>query len=500
VFLKEKIMNKVIKKSDVTHLLERHLIDDLMGDSFHVKKVRSKNLLNHKRFDLGFKLFYLEMLENNVNMDFSKEIYKEHIRAFSLGKFSEPGNDDKIGIDKFISDFHDTFKDIKENGYDGAKSLIPLSENDSILNGAHRVASAIFLDKDVECIETGKIDQVYDYKFFFNRKVPREILDIVATKFVEYAENTFVAFLWPAAQGFEKEVEKAIPNIVYRKKITINSNGAHNLLSKIYLGEKWLGSRENNFSGSQEKLRGCFPNFSPVRVIVFQADTLKEVIKIKDDVRNIFNVGKHSIHITDTKEEALAVVKMVLNDNSLHFLNHAKPNKYITTHKKIDSYREFLNNNNVNPTDVVLDSGIIMSIYGLRECSDVDYLIVDKSKISHEVPEIDCHEDSLIHHDIDKLNLIYNPKNYFYFDELKFISFSQIYKMKMNRKEEKDNNDCKIMDAMIEKNSLKEYFYHFKQSLYYVRVRSKSRIKSLLKIIKLEALGRIVYKKIRKKK
>ncbi|CAM1370242.1 conserved hypothetical protein [Tenacibaculum litoreum] len=491
-------MSKIIKKLDLTNLIEKHFIDDLVEDYFHIKKIRAKDLLTYTRFDLGFKLLYLEMLSNDL--DFSKEVYKEHIRAFSLGKYTEYGNEDKIGIDRFISDFDKTFKDIKENGYDGSKSLIPLSENGSILNGAHRVASSIFLDKDVECINIDLPNQVYDYKFFYNRNVSKKMLDIAATKFVEYAENTFIAFLWPIAEGFEKEIEKVIPNIVYRKKITLTRNGAHNLISKVYFGEKWLGNIENNFSGSQGKLKECFPNFNPVRIIVFQAENLKEVLKIKDSIRNIFNVGKHSIHITDTKEEAVAAARMVLNDNSIHFLNYAKPNRYILTHKKIDKFKNFLYKNNLTPTDVVLDSGIIMSIYGLRECSDVDYLINDNNKIKHDVSEFDYHEGSLKYHEEDKLSLIYNPKNYFYFKELKFLSFYQLYKMKINRDEEKDQNDCKIMDAMIEKNTVKELFYHIKQTLYYEKVRLKPRVKNLLKILKLEALARRIYKKVRKKK
>ena len=57
-------------------------------------------------------------------------------------------------------------------------------------------------------------------------------------------------------------------------------------------------------------------------------------MKIKDKIREVFNVGKHSVHITDTKEEAIRTARVVFNDNSIHFLNYAKPNKYISIHKK----------------------------------------------------------------------------------------------------------------------------------------------------------------------
>ena len=65
--------------------------------------------------------------------------------------------------------------------------------------------------------------------------------------------------MWPTAVGKDEELEKLIPNIVYRKKIYLNPNGAHNLLSQIYFGESWLGSVENNFAG---KSKECFLNDS----------------------------------------------------------------------------------------------------------------------------------------------------------------------------------------------------------------------------------------------
>lgn len=96
------------------------------------------------------------------------------------------------------------------------------------------------------------------------------------------------------------------------------------MLSQIYYGEEWLGNVENNFKGSQGKLVECFKNFEPVRVIAFQADNLEEVIEIKEKIRDIFKIGKHSVHITDTKEEAIRVARIVFNNNSIHFLNYDK--------------------------------------------------------------------------------------------------------------------------------------------------------------------------------
>ncbi len=477
-----------LKKNKLLKLIEPHFEKDLVQDSYEIKTLKAKKLLTHTRFDLAFKLLYLEMMDKDVR--FAKEIYKDHIRAFSLGKFTEPGNEEKNSIDRFLEEFHNTFEDIKLNGFDSSKTLIPLSKNGSIANGAHRIASAIYLDKALECVQINTANHIYDYKFFYSRNVPSEMLDVVATKFVEYADNVHVAFLWPTAKGNDKEIEKVIPNIVYRKEMTLAPNGAHNLLSQIYYGEEWLGSVEDDFRGSKGKLVECFKTFEPVRIIAFQANSLDDVLKIKDKVREIFNVGKHSIHITDTKEEAIRVARVVFNDNSIHFLNYAKPNRYISTHKKIDKFKEFLAKNELDINDLVLDNEIVLSAYGLRESSDIDYFVDDNEKLKYN-------DEELEYHDEEKLELIYNPKNYFYFNDLKFVSFNQLYKMKKNRAEEKDKNDCKMMEALIENDRFKKIVNKWKQSFYYMKIKTRASLIKVLKNIGFYELTRAIYQKVK---
>jgi hypothetical protein len=489
---------KTINVVRLKNLLESHLYDDLKSESYIKKTIPAVELLTFNRFDIAFKLLYLEMLKFDV--EFSKHIYKEHIRAFSLGKFTEPGNDDKDSFDKFVNDFDKTFEDIKVNGFDSFKTLIPLSKNGSIANGAHRVASAIYLNKAVDCVQIGSGNHIYDYKFFYGRNVSSEVLDVVATKFVEYADNIHVAFLWPTAKGHDEEIENIIPNIAYRKEMLLTPNGAHNLLSQIYYGENWLGSVENDFRGAKDKLVECFKSFDPVRVVAFQANSLDEVLKIKDKIRALFNVGKHSVHITDTKEEAIRTARVVFNDNSVHFLNYARPNIHLSTHEKINSFNEFLLKNNVNTIDVALDSGTVLSAYGFRESSDIDYFVDDNIKISVRGENIELHDEVLKYHNEEKLELIYNPKNYFYFNDLKFISLKQLYRMKINRGEAKDIDDCKMMETLIDYKYFNKILNKIRQNIFYQKMKIERRIISFLVTFHIYNIVRNSYRFLKGKK
>ncbi len=472
-------MNEVVDKETLACLLENHFVSGLDKEAYDVQSVDPVEMLSSTRFDLAFKLLYLEKRQKTPS--YARSVYDEHIRAFSLGSYTEPGNNTKKGSDGFISAFEETYSDIEKNGFDSRKTVIPLSLNGSLANGSHRVASALFLKKNISCVQLNENNHIYDYRFFYDRNINSGCLDAVATTFVEYASDIYLACVWPTANGSDRDIEKLIPNIVYRKEVTLNEKGAHNLLSQIYYDEKWIGSPENNYRGVLGKLVECFKSFDPVRIIAFQADNLEQVVDIKDKIRGLFNVGKHSVHITDTKEEAVRLARIVFNDNSVHFLNYAQPYSFSSTHHRITKVKACMQNNNIDFSDMVLDTGMVLSVYGLRKSQDIDYFINKHQSLRTAENLFECHNDELTFHEENAETLLYNPEYYFYFDDVKFVSFNQIYRMKKNRGEEKDRNDCKMMESLIEHNSLKYVMNRMKQRVFYGKVKVRALLISILK-------------------
>ena len=482
----------IASKEELSKLIESHFYEDLTNIQYKVESIKPNQLLTCNRFDLSFKLIFLETIGHDIK--FAQDIYEKHIKALSLGKFIEPGNIEKNSIEKYCEEFENIFHDISNHGFDKNQSIIPLSKNGSIANGSHRVASAIILGKEVDCANIEVDDHIYDYNFFYKRNVPIEIMDAAAMAFVKYATNVFIAIIWPAAVGKNQEIDEILKNIVYKKEVKLNANGAHNLISQIYYGEEWIGSVEDSFKGSQGKLVECFKSFEPVRFVVFQSDFFDEVTQMKEKIRNIFNIGKHSIHITDTSQETLRVARMAFNDNSIHFLNHAKPNKYISTSQKVGKFKEFLNKNKLNSSDVLLDSSITLSAYGLREARDTDFLCANNEKIKYKFESINTHDEELDHYEEGKLEMIYNQNLHFYFNDIKFISLAKLYKMKINRNEEKDANDCKLIESLIEDNLFKEYSGKFIQNIYYGKIKFRHGFMSFLRMIGLYSILKRIYK------
>lgn len=481
----------IVSKEKLKKIIEPHFYEDLISGEYKLETIDARQLLTYNRFDLSFKLMFLKMV--GLDAKFAQEAYEEHIRALSLGKFKEPGNSKKNNIDEYLKAFENIFSNIKKNGFNKEMSVIPLSVNGYIANGSHRVASSIILDREIDCVNIDVVDHIYDYKFFYKRGVPKIMMDAAACEFIESSKNIYIAIIWPSAFGKDEQINKIIKNVVYEKQVKLNSNGAHNLLSQIYYGENWIGSVEDNFKGSQGKLVECFKASNSVRFIAFQSNNIEEVIEIKEKIRSIFNIGKHSIHITDNQIETLRISRIAFNENSVHFLNYAKPNKYLSTHKKIKDFKSFLIKNNIKNEDVVLDSSIILSAYGLREARDTDFFCSNNENIKYKFDLINNHDEALGLYRLEKMDIIYNQCHYFYFNDLKFISFTKLYQMKLNRNEKKDQNDTRQMMALLENNLVKEFYAKLLQAIFYQKIKSRFRIMKLLRILGLYNFLKNIY-------
>ena len=480
------INRQVMKKDVLTKLVDSFILESLSKSEYDSIELNSRNLLTSNRLDLAFKLFYLEFKSKNRKL--AEEVYKSGIDAQTYGEYVEFGNEtNKNSFEDYLESFDETERSIEENGFDDLKSLIPLCRNYRIINGAHRVSSAIFHNKKVSCIRTEQDSMHADYKYFFKRNVNPKYLDIAVNTFIEHANNAYIAFLWPSGKGHKEEVGSFFSNVIYKKQLHLNHTGALNLLVELYKHMDWVGTESSGFSGAQQKVSECFPNIRPFTVVVFQSDSLESVRKIKERVRKVYGIGFSSIHITDTKEEAKTVSKLIFNDNGLHFLNFSKPYKYKGLHKNLDDFHSFLKMNNISSNDVVIDGSLLLALYGLRKNLDIDCLYADKVTFNGPNSKYESHDSELIYHETDKDNLIYNPQFYFEYFGLKFIAFDQLFLMKGNRNEVKDINDRELMKSLIEKRWIRVFLFTQKQKIYYQKVKIERNLLSK---------GRLFFKKI----
>lgn len=300
---------------------------------FFIEEVCGRELLCPARMDLAAKIAYIEARETGADMGFARELYRKHIEAFSEGYFTEPGDENKDSLDKFFTVFDELIDDFKKNGFDPEKSLIPVGQNNIILDGAHRTACAIYFDKTVTVIRFPQFTVNFGYSYFRARRLSEEMLQYMAIKYCEYAQrNLYLACLWPVSAGVKRsravEVIAEKNAIVLDSEIMLQKNGLRNFILQIYQHQNWIGTPENHFLGVMGKVDACFAPGKTIQAILFEGGSLESVLEMKDEIRTIFQLDKHAIHISDSNEETRLIAALLFNDNSVHALNYGKPDAF----------------------------------------------------------------------------------------------------------------------------------------------------------------------------
>ncbi len=485
----------VLHKDKLENKIESFIFNNLTKSEYSVYSIESNKLLTWNRLDLAFRIMFLDL--KNTNYQLAKDIYYEVIRVQTGDKFIEYGNNKKE-FDHFLLEFENTLTNIIKNGYDDSISIVPLADDGSVINGAHRTAIAIYLGLRVSCIKTEQKLMLCDYSYFYKWNVRPDLLELAVNNFIQYANNVYIAFLWPSGTSNFSKSYALFKNVIYKKKISFTPKGAFNLLVELYKHMDWVGGYDNNFKGAQKKLIECFPCFTDALVVFFQANSLLEVQDIKDKVRNINNIGYSSIHITDTKEEAKRISKILLNKNGLNFFNYGSPHSK-SNQIKINYLQELSIKSGLKQ-EFVVDGGTVLSMYGIRDSDDFD-LILSELMLTSELA-VDIHNDQLAYHGLPLSEILYNPDNFFEYMGIKFVSLKQIHDMKVVRNTPKDRADVAKIKIYLESGGLKDKIELFKQSFFYLNIKALNKIfdngLTLLRFLGLYKMVRWIYRKLKR--
>ena len=424
--------------------------------------ISAKELIVSRRIDLIAKYKYVEAKEKRLATDFYKEIYKAHIGAFSRGTFIERGQESvKNSFEKYINIFDGLIADIKENGVDPRKSIIPVGANGEIMDGAHRVAIAAYYDQKVPIVRFSELHANCGTEYFIEHDLRIDFLDYLVYEYAKFKQNIDVIVLWPKA-GTKPEIYDSVVNnitslhIIYRRKFKVNMHMLRNFMIQVYSGFEWLGAMSNNFSGASKYAEQCYGKGGNIEVFVVEGSTKEERNIIKAQVRKDYGYGNSTIHSTDNFEEALEIMRMLFNKNSRHFLSFSNPIKYKSFNEMILDFKKEISKKNMNE-DIILDSGAVLAAYGLRNTYDIDYLAGFDIEIGSDY-EFDKHDDS--NYECTIYDLIYNPENYFYYWGIKFVCLEKVKKMKESRysldKNQKDLDDIRLINTVGKDASLND--------------------------------------------
>lgn len=443
-------------------LLQPYTVDlfKLKDHKWKIIEFDPKLLIAPHRIDLAAKLLYIDHYVRGFDMTYAADVYARHIEAFNH-RMTEPGQPEKNSLSKFFAVFNNLIDEIRKNGFDSDISLIPLAKDNIMLDGAHRVSCAIYFNKTIKAIQFPELycDWNINHQYFRDNLLLESSLDAMALEYCKWKNNLYILCLWPRATGKEEraEAERLIKKhavVVHSKNVPLSFHGMHNLMCQIYGSFDWVGTVESLFDGVNSKADACYGKGGMTSFYLLESSDFEKIKKLKTEIRDLFRVEKHSVHITDTFEETCQIAQAIFNINSLHHLERGFPFRYKASYVRLSKFREAVLKKRMHLDDFIIDASQVMASYGIREARDLDYLSLHadiQDQLMDVLTGIDAEDHSpfLRYHNVSKEELIKNPMNYFVFNGIKLISLKKLKEFKLNKGESKDIADVRLIDVYL---------------------------------------------------
>jgi FkbM family methyltransferase len=475
-----------LPRANVAAALNPHLLMHLNIEPYHeVKTVESRDLLSPARLDVMAKYVYALQWAIGSHAEWGMYVYREHLRVWN--EFREGDGSGKCSYEDFKASFDALLADIAEHGFDEHRGLLPAGLNNVIIDGSHRLAAALALSIPVKVVHFAMEPRQYNYEFFRERGLPEEILDDLVLQYCRLDERVRVAVLFPVTQGRDDEMMSILQEsgpILYSKSVTVSRRGRENLIKLLYRGESWLGDGVEPTAGLLQHVSQRFVDHKPVKFIFFIGEHEDKNKDVKSRIRALFNLGNDPIHINDVHHQTVSTAESVLNANSVHFLNNVRRKEFKNFSELLGTFKEWIARDHLDSRRFCIDGSAVLAAYGLRDANDLDYLYAGVPAVQGPSALVSCHNAELSHYDASLDDLVMDPRQYFYFEGVKFLAIHVIRKMKAARGEAKDLSDVYRIDVLDEKvglagRALKAY-YTFPERLYSLRFQVLRSIKHMI--------------------
>ncbi len=273
-----------------------------------------------------------------------------------------------------------------------------------------------------------------------------DYLDAMALSFCKKYPDTYIATVWPTlSYDYEDLIYEILSKeavVIYKKTFTLKNNGPKALMETIPEKAAYLSRDFHHYFDPTKPIY-------PMMCFVIRAPAHENTVRAKRTLRNIVKLDPYCMHINDTHAQGLDLAHLLLNNNSIHFLNHHKPHQFKHFNALFPFYEKFLRKKSLPKQDFCVDGSCVLSAYGLRDSAmDFDFLSTRFTKFGNILP-LDHHNEAWERLGLDINAVIYNPKNFFYYKNHKFASLLKIRAFKALQGRDNDIRDVMQIDTLL---------------------------------------------------
>jgi len=408
-----------------------------VGDDYEVFRLKPEQLLTSSNYvDILAKYMYGKARRDGTLTPWVTNLYVKHLLVHN--KLFD--GVERISAAAFLESFHRLLDSVEKEGFDERKSIIAATKGMDLVDGSHRVAAALVYGSDITVVRTETPPHLWGADSFRKRGLDEEFLDQTALEYVKMNPHTRLTIVFPLVKEKYAEIRGTLlgHTICYEKDFIPTIHGIGNLIAQMYKPKEWLNARTRDRHAIRRFVAG-----QPVRLLLLLPSSRENLIRTKAKIRGMFDHENLPIHISDDHEETVRVAEQVFNENSIHFFNNTHPTKFKNFSKLFERYKSWIEKNKYNKNEFCIDGSAVMAAYGLRDCGDLDYLSFCDKRCDLE--RIRSHNDFLYLHDRPIKELIFDPRNYFFYDGYKFLTLDCVMRMKKRRKDPQDKRDIEFI-------------------------------------------------------
>lgn len=434
----------------VAAALNPHLLSLLKIEPQHeIARLPATRLLTPARLDVMAKYIYATQRLAGAGTAWGDHVYREHLRIWN--EFREDDGSGKSAFAEYRESFDRLLRSFADGGFDERRGLLPVGSGDVIIDGSHRLAAALALDRELKIACFDFRPPRYDHEYFTVRGLGEDVLDDMVLQYCRLDTRVRVAVLFPVARGLDDEILeilRACGPVVARKFVTVGHPGRANLVRLLYRGEPWLGDGIKPTPELLYHVNNRFVDGEPVKFVFFAGEDARTRIEVKNRIRALFSLGNDSAHINDTHEQTVSIAEAVLNANGVHHLNNARPAAFRNFTALFETFKRWIERERLDRRRFCIDASAVLAVYGLRDANDLDYLYAGDCAPPAPDNAISCHNAEIRHYGAGLDDLVMNPHDHFYIDGVKFAALHRVREMKARRAEPKDRGDLYRIDAM----------------------------------------------------
>ena len=406
-------------------------------------QINPTELVIPSRLDICSKIPLARAWALDQDESWGQELYFSYLNKIKpIDGFSE--DQKKFSLSDYYNEFKKLFYSMRDLGFDKNFGPIPVG-NLGITNGSHRIAIGTILNLEVEITQTKDPDHNYDFNFMKQIGLEDIFIDSMVIEYLKIKNNVRAFCLMGLKQGTAQKIIDELTqsrNVIYYKTLTLSAIGQRRLMKVLY-GENPWWEKDLIETLSFERFNNDLNQFT---CIFLESTGLENDARLKNSIRSKYFVGEShkKIHSTDTETELKLLSEVVLNSNSIHFLNHSPLG---SEEHILARANDFLEEHKLNKSDFAIDGSGVFELYGLRSAKDLD-VVVPTKYWENSGPNF-AHNNEYLVQTIKPNSIIYDPRCYLNTNGFKFISLPAILAFKAFRGEPKDLNDIHMVINQI---------------------------------------------------